>query len=181
MDFSQLHLDAPRIKLVAISERHAKDICQHFTAEITRYMWPSAPKTQTEIDGHIIGKHVAMREGKEIALAIIHKNNDEFLGYASVHEAQSNAPELGIWLKKSAQGNDYGYEALSALCNWALTTLVCDYLKYPVDKSNYPSRKLIEKLGGCPEDEYVKCSESGRVLHELEYRLYKAPAESRLV
>ncbi|MFC7781197.1 GNAT family N-acetyltransferase [Legionella taurinensis] len=180
MDFSQLRLDTPRMKLVPISEEHTGAVCEHFTAEITRYMWPSAPKTRQEIADHVLLKQLAMRKGEEIALILIRKDNREFLGYASLHEVQSRSRELGIWLKKSAQGHYYGYEALSALIEWAEATLHYDYLKYPVDKSNYPSRKLIEKLGGTPQDEYVKCSESGRVLHELEYRISHAPLESGL-
>ncbi|WP_203456262.1 GNAT family N-acetyltransferase [Legionella sp. MW5194] len=168
------------MKLVPISEDHASDIAEHFTAEITRYMWPSAPKTRQEIVDHVQLKQLAMRKSKEIALILIRKDRSEFLGYASLHEIQSRSPELGIWLKKSAQGHYYGYEALSALIEWTAANLHYDYLKYPVDKSNYPSRKLIEKLGGTPQDEYVKCSESGRVLHELEYRIYRAPLASEL-
>lgn len=178
MDFSQLRLDTPRMKLVPISEEHASAVCEHFTAEITRYMWPSAPKARQEIADHVRLKQLAMRKGKEIALILILKESGEFLGYASLHEVQSRSPELGIWIRKSAQGHYYGYEALSALTGWAAANLRYDYLKYPVDKSNYPSRKLIEKLGGIPQDEYVKFSESGRVLHELEYRIYCVPSES---
>lgn len=140
-------------------------------------MWPSAPKSLHDIDEHVRLKQLAMRQGQEIALMLIHKKSDEFLGYASLHDVQSRTPELGIWIKKGAQGHYYGYEALSALMEWAAANLHPDYLKYPVDKSNYPSRKLIEKLGGIPQDEFVKFSESGRVLYELEYRIHQASCD----
>ncbi len=39
----------------------------------------------------------------------------------------------------------------------------------PLSKSNLPSRKLAEKLGGYIGDEYIKISESGNELDEVEY------------
>jgi [ribosomal protein S5]-alanine N-acetyltransferase len=45
-------------------------------------------------------------------------------------------------------------------------------LKYPVDRRNIPSCKLAENLSGKIEDEYLKDSEGGFVLDEVEYRFY---------
>jgi RimJ/RimL family protein N-acetyltransferase len=104
---------------------------------------------------------------------IIKKDSCEFLGYISIHQVNSKTPELGIWLKKDAHGFHYGYEALNLLKNWAEHRLHYEYLKYPVVKINIASRKLAEKLGGCIEDEYIKMSESGNELDEVEYRFYK--------
>lgn len=129
-------------------------------------MWPSAPKSQEEIDHHILLKQKQMENGEEIALLIIKKDACEFLGYISIHQVNSKTPELGIWLKKSAHGFHYGYEALNLLKNWAEHHLHYNYLKYPVDKKNIASRG---KLGGRIEDEYIKMSESGNELDEVEY------------
>ena len=172
-DYLQLKIISDRLKLIPISLSYAHDICEHFTAEITRYMWPSAPKTQEEINTHIFIKQREMKNGEEISLLIVKKDSDEFLGYLSLHRVNSKTPELGIWLKKNAQGAGFGYEALNQFKAWIESNLTYDYLKYPVDKKNIPSRKLAEKLGGKIEDEYAKISESGNVLDEVEYRFYK--------
>jgi len=172
-DYLQLEITSDRLKLTPISLSYANDICSHFTAEITRYMWPSAPKTQEEINQHIFIKRREMENGEEISLLIIGKDSDEFLGYLSLHRANSKTPELGIWLKKSAQGLGVGYEALNQFKTWIESNLTYEYLKYPVDKKNISSRKLAEKLGGIIEDEYTKKSESGNLLDEVEYRFYK--------
>ena len=114
-----------------------------------------------------------MQNAEKISLLIVDKDSEEFLGYISIHQVNTKTPELGIWLKKSAHGYNYGYEALHLLKIWAETNLHYDYLKYPVDKQNIPSRKLAEKLGGRIEDKYIKTSESGNLLDEVEYRFYK--------
>lgn len=173
MNYLKLELLSERIKLVPISMTYATEICMHFTTELTRYMWPSGNKTQDEINQHILLKQAQMKNGEEIALLIIKQESSEFLGYISIHQVNSKTPELGIWLKKSAHGFSYGYEALTLLKNWAECHLHYDYLKYPVDKKNIVSMKLAKKLGGGIEDKYKKMSESGNVLDEVEYRFYQ--------
>ncbi|WP_230305160.1 GNAT family N-acetyltransferase, partial [Legionella pneumophila] len=138
-------------------------------------MWPSAPKTQEEINQHISEQQIKMQEGTEIALVILNEENQAFLGYACLHQANTKTPELGIWLKKSAHGFHYGFETINLLKTWAETNLVYDYLKYPVVRHNIPSRKLAEKMGGIIQDEYIKTSESGKLLDEVEYRFYGVP------
>jgi RimJ/RimL family protein N-acetyltransferase len=172
-DYLQLEIMSDRLKLIPISLSYAHELSVHFTPEITRYMWPSAPKTQEEINQHIFIKQREMKNGEEISLLIIKNDSDEFLGYVSLHRANSKTPELGIWLKKNAHGLGFGYEALNQFKTWIESNLTYEYLKYPVDKKNIPSRKLAEKLGGKIEDEYTKKSESGNVLDEVEYRFYK--------
>lgn len=174
-NFTDLILISPRITLTPVTPKYAKDICTHFTPEVTRYMWPSAPKSQEEINQHISHKQIQMQKGEEIALVIAAKDTNEFLGYISVHKVNSSTPELGIWLKQEAQGHRYAYDAMSLLKNWLEQHLTYDYLTYPVDKKNLPSRKLAEKLGGIVEAEYIKTSESGNLLDEVEYRFQKNP------
>jgi RimJ/RimL family protein N-acetyltransferase len=173
VDFSNLILISERLKLIPISLEYAHDICKHFTAEITRYMWPSAPKSIDEIKQHIETRITKMMNGEDISLMIISKESDEFFGYITLDEVQSRIPELGIWLKASVHGHGFGYEALNLLKSWAESNLEYDYLQYPVHKKNIPSRKVAEKMGGKIEDEYIKISESGNSLDEYEYRIYK--------
>ncbi|MDP1603846.1 MAG: GNAT family N-acetyltransferase [Legionella sp.] len=172
LDYLQLTLESKRVKLIPISRKYAKDICREFTAEVTQYMWPSAPKTQTEINQHILDQRLKMQNEEEIALIIAEKSSLEFLGYTCLHKADSKTPELGIWLKKGAHGFNYGFEALNLLKTWAETNIEYDYLKYPVVRTNIPSCKIAEKMGGIIKDEYFKTSESGKLLDEVEYRFY---------
>ena len=104
---------------------------------------------------------------------VLNKDSLEFLGYIALHKLNTKTPEMGIWLKESAHNNGYGFEALSLLKKWANKNLLFDYLKYPVEKNNLASIALAKKLGGKIGDEYIKKSESGKLLDEFEYRIYK--------
>ena len=53
-DYTKLILQSNRLKLVPVCMQYAEALCVNFTVEITRYMWPSAPKTQDEINQHIL-------------------------------------------------------------------------------------------------------------------------------
>ncbi|HRD71299.1 MAG TPA: GNAT family N-acetyltransferase [Legionella sp.] len=169
-----LTLKSERLLLLPVSLKYSEDLCKEFTAEITEHMWPSAPKTQEEINQHISEKQIKMQAGTEIAFVIVNNADQSFLGYASLHQANTRTPELGIWLKKSAHGFHYGFEAMNLLKTWAENNLVYDYIKYPVVRHNIPSRKIAERMNGVIEDEYIKASESGKLLDEVEYRFYGA-------
>ena len=54
--------------------------------------------------------------------------------------------ELGIWLKSSAQGKGYGYEALKCLVDYLNSTDKYEYYLYGVDQRNESSVHLVEKF-----------------------------------
>ena len=95
-NFSNLILISDRLKLVPISMAYAHDICKHFTAEITRFMWPSAPKSLDEIKQHVEIRRNQMINGEDISLMILLRESGEFIGYTTLDEIQSKTPELGI-------------------------------------------------------------------------------------
>lgn len=72
-NYLQFFLESERLQLVPISLKYAEDLCKEFTAEITMHMWPSAPKTQEEINQHIAEQQNKMQTADELALAIVHK------------------------------------------------------------------------------------------------------------
>lgn len=172
-DLNAVRLTGQKLLCQPLSIEYAEAICKNFTAKIAKWMWPSAPKTQAQINQHIFEKQQAISKGEELALLVLKKESLEFLGYIAIHELNTTTPEMGIWLKEEAHNQGYGFEALTLLKNWANENLSFDYLKYPVEKNNIASRALAEKLGGKVESEYIKKSESGQMLDELEYRFYK--------
>lgn len=172
MPVNELKLVGSKLMCKSLEMTFAHDICETFTPTVTRWMWPSAPKTLEQITEHIRTKQAAMSRGEELAMVVL-TNASEFIGYIAIHQLNTRTPELGIWLRETAQGKGYGFEALSLLIQWANETLTFDYLKYPVAKENTASRALIEKLGGEIATEYQKTSESGKILDEFEYRIFK--------
>ncbi|WP_341528739.1 GNAT family N-acetyltransferase [Nostoc sp. UHCC 0302] len=166
-------LESKRLMLQAISLEYADSVFREFTSEITTFMYPKPAQSIRETE-KIIKDMIQQRENKtDLVLVILKKDNLEFLGICEVGAIDTDTPELGIWLKKLAHGFGFGREAISVLKNWVDKNLKYNYLSYPVDKRNIPSRKIAESLGGRVFREFQQINNSGNLLDEIEYRIYK--------
>ncbi len=166
-------IQTDRLILTPISEIYREQVFQEFTLEITRYMNPKPAENISQTDVFIKESIENMQKGEELVVAIVQKDTGEFIGCAGLHHINTKTPELGVWTKKSAHGNKYGREALTALKNWADENLNYEYISYPVDKQNIASRKIPESLGGIVAREMKKINASGQELDEVEYKIYK--------
>ncbi|MFH1607788.1 MAG: GNAT family N-acetyltransferase [archaeon] len=180
------HLDTNKIKirtehliLEPISMKFKEDIFSEFTKEITTYMYPQPPKDIKETEKFILDSIRENHERKNMQMVILKKGSGEFLGCTGLHKVNTRNPELGIWIKKSAHGNKYGLETISALKKWADKELNYDYLYYPVAKENIASRKIPEILGGKLIKEFVGKNIKGKKMEEVEYRIYKKSNTSK--
>ncbi len=172
MDTSNIIIETENLELKGVTLDCKDDIFREFTFGITTYMFPKSPEKIKETIEHIKSSMKENKEGSDFNVVVFHKQSKEFLGRGGVHHIDKETPELGIWIKKSAHGHNYGKEAVVALKKWADNNLDYKYLLYPVDKDNYASKKIPEFLGGKIEREYDEVSLSGRKLHLLEYRIY---------
>lgn len=173
MDFLLVTITTKRLKLTPLSEDFAKDINREFSDEITTYMFPKSHKDMEETYEYITSTRRKIKRGEDLTACITDKKTGEFLGCAGAHHLKTESPSLGIWIQKSAQGNSYGREAVTALKNWLDKHINYEYITYPVDKRNVPSRKIAESLGGIIEDTYTKKNNSGNILDVVEYRIHK--------
>ena len=173
MDLLKVVIESERLRLVPTSERYAEEIFKEFTPEITRFMMAKSPKEIDETLEFIKNSNKNMKNGSELQVVILNKETDEFIGHGGIRKLNTNTPELGIWIKKSAHGHKYGREAVKALKEWADDNLEYNYLEYPVDKANIPSKKIAEHLGGVIGREIKKKNMSGNILDEVEYRIYQ--------
>lgn len=169
LDFS---LTTERLLLTPTHPKFREHIFREFTPDITRFMMPRTPKTIADTDEFILSIRKNMEEGTDIVCAVLSRDTEEFLGHAGVHGLNTFSPELGVWMKKSAQGQGYGKESLGALKEWVDEHVSYDYLVYPVDRDNLPSRCIADFLGGAVAQVYDKKNEAGRTLHTFEYWIY---------
>jgi [ribosomal protein S5]-alanine N-acetyltransferase len=177
-DLLSIVIEGQRIQLVAIAERFDRDIFREFTAEITRYMYPSPAQDIEEIRSFVLTSRQDLQIGNNLLLAIISKPEGEFLGCCGLHgEEKVRTPELGIWIKKSAHGNGYGREAIVTLVNWAERNIDLDYFIYPVDIHNYASRKIPESLGGKAIDRVQVTTPTGKFLDKVIYQIDSRPKQ----
>lgn len=158
--------------LKPITMEYKEDIFREFTHAVTVYTYPKPPEKLEDTVRFIEKTMKANQEGKNLQLVVLNKKTKEFLGCAELHNIDTKTPELGIWIKKSAQGNSYGKEAITALKSWADKNLDYDHISYPVAEKNYPSRRIPESLGGQIFQEYDEINMSGVKHHILEYRIY---------
>jgi len=174
----EVEIAAERILLRPISEKDAGEIFQNFTAEVTRYMSPQPPARFEETLAFISNALEGVRREENLQFVIVDKKSGEFLGCCGLHgHGNPVTPELGIWLKISAHGNGYGKEAIIALVQWADRYLKYDYLTYPVDRDNIPSRKIPESLGSEIFEEALCPRQNGGFLDILIYRIYPGSGE----
>jgi RimJ/RimL family protein N-acetyltransferase len=67
---------------------------------------------------------------------------------ASLEDADSDSPELGLWLKESAHGQGFGREVVASLLEWGHVSLGKRTFTYPVAVLNIASRRIAESLHG---------------------------------
>ncbi len=173
MNLLSVKIETPHLSLIPISEQYAQCIFDEFTEEITRYMTPKPAKTIEETLQFIASSIRELKDGTTLQLIAIKKENSEFVGCIGLHNIGLQDPELGLWIKKSAHGNAYGLEAVTALIAWARANINFAYLRYPVDKQNYASRRIPERNGGIIMKEYSTVNQSGIELDEVEYWIYR--------
>jgi ribosomal-protein-alanine N-acetyltransferase len=166
-------IDTERLSLIPIGRKYAQEIFREFTNEITTYMYPKPAEQIEETYSFIDGAMEKNKRNEQLQMVILVKETKEFIGCAGLHKIKTRTPELGIWIKKSAHGHGYGREAIAGFEDWAQKNLDFDYLRYPVDKRNIPSRKIPESLGGQRGKEYKKTNLSGDLLDYIEYQIPK--------
>ncbi len=168
---SNIEITAKRVVLRPVSMEYKAEICREFTAEVTRYM-PFTPNGEITMTEEFIRNSMEELERKaSVQLCILLRNNgNEFLGCCGMHNINTKAIEIGLWIKKSAHGKGYGKETVRALTDWAKTHLDFEHLLYPVDKENVASRRIPEGLGFTITGNYVKRKSDTEQLNIIEYR-----------
>ncbi len=172
-DFSKLQIFTERLLLVPSTQEFADVTFKEFTKEIAEYMQPKPYESVEDAQKALNDRFERMKSGIDISLTILSKENKEFLGRASLLDANTETPELGVWIKKSAHGNRYGKEAIEALVDWLNKNLDFKYLRYPVDRNNPSSMKIAHSLGGIVGKEYRNKNMAGKMLDTIEYWVYK--------
>lgn len=169
LNLFRIKIDLGDILLEPISRFDAEEIFTGFDYSIGRYLYPSPPKDIGETFQFIDSAIRTMEQGSNIQLVIRDSRTYEFLGCVGLHNIDLDAPELGVWLKKSAQGQHIGRRAVQGLYSWACRNLPHKGFIYPVDIDNVPSRKIAESLDGVVVKQYREVTKDKRVLNVVEY------------
>jgi RimJ/RimL family protein N-acetyltransferase len=139
-------IQSPRLQLTQFQMTDAQEVFGCITPAIARFM-PWEPPSWSEYVKRS-EKRVQAPEPNEFSFVIRRRENRECLGMASLEEADSDSPELGLWVKESAQGQGFGREVVAALVDWGHSTLGKGSFTYPVAVQNTASRRIAENLHG---------------------------------
>ncbi len=173
IELADVEIVTDRLILRPLGLIDLKPIAREFNERITRYMFPTAAKSAMDVTPFIADSLEGLNSNTNFQLAAVRRENrEEFVGCLGLHKPHTITPELGIWIAEKFHHQGFGLEAIEGLCEWVTVEIECDYLKYPVDRANAPSRRIPETLGGEIEDEYDRITADGRTLNIVEYRIY---------
>ena len=160
------------LHLKPITMNELNDVFVNFNHEITTYMYPKPADHIDETRAFITTSIRKYEEKVDIVFAARLKDTHEFIGCMGLHHIDTRTPELGLWIKKEAFGSHYGLEGITGIIAYAKEHLTYDYLIYPVDYDNIPSRNIPETLGGIAHHKEEKENMQGNILHIVEYHIY---------
>lgn len=166
-----MYIKTERLVIQPFSEPFLEAYYKEFTDEITKYQYPDRfPDLETA--NEVISGFVSDMEQGDMLELVILTQDGEFLGSLEAFGIREEAPEVGLWLKSSAHGAGYGYEALKGLLDHLNGTGRYRYYIYEADVRNTPSIRLAEKFpfekGGCEDI----TTESGKKLKLQTYRIF---------
>lgn len=138
-------IETPRLTIVQTSDRYLNDYYQEFTSEITKYQYPEPFSSLQQAKLAQERFLELMAAGKFLELVIIDKEAN-FLGSLQVIDLPCDHPEIGIWLKSSAQNKGYGYEALNYLLDYLNQNYYKESYTYEADLRNTASLKLVARF-----------------------------------
>lgn len=165
-----LVIDSARLRIVPVTMDDKQTIYKHFDHHITRYMVPKVPECEADVEHYISDALQGAITNTDLQLAVRHSIDNELLGCCGLHQLEKDTvPEVGIWIKQSAHGHGYGFEAITAIKAWARDLLDYPYLIYPVDKENGASRRIPERLGAKVVDRYTVNNVAGKQLNIMVY------------
>ena len=140
-------LRSARLVLHRTRSDDADELFDALTPAVARFMAWDAPESRAVHRARVRAR-AASGDRSEVHFVIRRRVDDECLGAAAAEALDADHPEIGLWLRESAQGRGYGTEAVRALLTWAGERTGRTSFAWPVARGNVPSVRLAERLGG---------------------------------
>ena len=108
-----------------------------------------AHQTVEESRDWIIHQQANFLLRNDIALCLLDKTSDKFVGGIGLHSRDWKARsfEIGYWLRVSATGHGYVTEAVKMLTDYAFTHLTANRIMIRCDARNTQSAAVAQRLG----------------------------------
>jgi len=140
-------IQSPRLQFSLLEMADADEVFKCITPAITTFMPWEPPVSFSEYKAQL-EKRLRAKKPYDFSFVIRLRNNMECVGLASLEDTHTASPELGLWLKETAQRHGYGRETVEAIAQWACSTLGKEGFIYPVAVQNMRSRRIAEAFHG---------------------------------
>ena len=158
-----------KLELVPISLDYTTDIYESFDNEVIRFLPIDNPPQKVEDTIAFIKRSIEqVNNGTDLVWVILNENR--FAGCCGIHTLQLKQPHFGLWIKREQQGKGIGKKVVNYVLKWGISNLDVDFIKYPVDKRNKKSIRIIKELELELSDHYEMGNK--KKLQVDEYRLY---------
>lgn len=167
----EFRIETERLFITSFDFCYLEDIFNSFSDEIVMYQYPDSFADLATANKTFSRFACEMEDGKMLELVIL-SHEKEFLGCLEVLGLKEKYPELGIWLKKDAHGEGYGYEALHAVINYLCSVEKYAKFIYEADIRNEQSIGLVRKFTHELGEVRDVVTESGKKLRLQVYYIY---------
>jgi [ribosomal protein S5]-alanine N-acetyltransferase len=143
-------LEAPRVRLRALTDRDIDALFAIFSDEVMMRFWSTLPmKERAEAERYLASIRSGFADQTLFQWGVERRDDGEVLGTCTLfnfHRASRRA-ELGYCLRSPWWGKGYMGEALAALIDYAFGTLRLRRLEADVDPGNAASLRILERMG----------------------------------
>ncbi|MGH8129508.1 MAG: GNAT family N-acetyltransferase [Steroidobacteraceae bacterium] len=143
-------LDAPRVQLRWLAEPDVNALFAVFSDRTMMRYWSTPAMTaRDEAEAYLARIHNGFRNKSLFQWGLERKEDGQVVGICTLFHIDSDngRAELGYGLGSEYWGKGYMMEALTALINFAFTTLELRRLEADVDPRNENSLRILGKLG----------------------------------
>ena len=148
--FHEVRLDTPRLHLRPLVADDAEALLRLFgDAGVARYLsrpaWTSIEQAQASIARDLDG----LPKGEFLRLGVLLQGQGRVIATVSLFDfvPQCRRAEMGYALAADCQRQGFMHEALSALVDFAFTTLDLNRIEADIDPRNTASARSLERLG----------------------------------
>ena len=123
-------------------------------AEVFRWMFPAAPQTVADAEGHILTALAARARGERFAYAQLDAGTGEVAGTSSYYEVDPAARAIAIghtWLGRRWWRTGHNTESKLLMLTHAFDTLGAARVSWHTDLNNTRSQQAIDRLGATRE------------------------------
>ncbi len=123
-------------------------------AEVFRWMFPAAPQTVADAEGHILTALAARARGERFAYAQLDAGTGEVAGTSSYYEVDPAARAIAIghtWLGRRWWRTGHNTESKLLMLTHAFDTLGAARVSWHTDLNNTRSQEAIDRLGATRE------------------------------